>query len=312
MVGAIGRTDLGGPALVELLAHQMFHSLHRFDELPDCLAVYSSHGAGSFCSSPGSTDRTTTLGRERATNPMLSISTEDEFVDRLLGGFGTFPPYFLRLPELNRRGPTNFDTLPILGRLNVDAVAEHVADAALMVDVRPMADFGAGHLPGSRANTLRPVFASWIRWLTEHDRPLIFVLGDKQDRADVVRRCLDVGQESLLGELDGGINAWTAAARPVASIDVVDAHGMAPTVIDVRQHNEYATGYVPWAINTELVSVADMGELAIPVAVMCGHGERAMTVASTFNAPRHSCVSVFDGGPDTWSQATGGELAVGP
>ena len=312
MVGAVGRTDLAGPNLAEPLAHQMFHSLHRFDELPDGLAVYPTHGAGSFCSAPGSTERTTTLGRERATNPLLSISSEDEFVDRLLGGFGTFPSYFLRLPELNRRGPAAFDAIPELDRLSVDTVAQHASDGALVVDVRPMADFGAGHLSGSFANTLRPVFASWIGWLTNPDRPLIFILDDAQDRVDVVRQCLDVGHENLLGELDGGINAWTAAGRPAATIDVVDAQSLASTVIDVRQHNEYVSGHIPDAISVELGVVADMPSPTGPVTVMCGHGERAMTAASLLSTRNGGGdVSVFDGGPDTWSSATGVDLEVG-
>ncbi|MFN3255426.1 MAG: MBL fold metallo-hydrolase [Ilumatobacter sp.] len=313
MVGAVGRTDLAGPDLAEPLAHQMFRSLRRFDELPDDLAVYPTHGAGSFCSAPGSTERTTTMGRERATNPLLSIASEDEFVDRLLGGFGTFPSYFLRLPELNRRGPTVFDAVPTLDRLSVDTVAEHVADGALVIDARPMADFGAGHIPGSFANTLRPVFASWIGWLIDPGRPLIFVLNDDHDRADVVRQCLDVGHENLLGELDGGIDAWATAGRPVAAIGVVDAHAMAATVVDVRQRNEYVNGHVPAADNVELGAVADMSSPTGQVTVMCGHGERAMTAASILTAAgdRQNEVSVFDGGPDTWSDATGLDLEVG-
>lgn len=314
MVGAVGRTDLAGPALSEPLAHQMFHSLHRFDELPDDLAVYPTHGAGSFCSAPGSTERTTTLGRERATNPLLSISNEDEFVDQLLGGFGTFPSYFSRLPELNRRGPTAFNALPRLDRLSVETVADHIADAALVVDARPMADFGAGHISGSFANTLRPVFASWIGWLTDPNRPLILVLNDDQDRAEVVRQCLDVGHENFLGELAGGIDGWVAAGRPVAATAVVDAYRMTPMVIDVRQRNEYVTGHIPGAISVELGAVADIPSLSGQVTVMCGHGERAMTAASILEA-RHDVdvdVSVFDGGPDTWSTATGLDLEVGP
>lgn len=310
MVGAVGQTDLAGPALAEPLAHQMFHSLRRFDELPDDLAVHPTHGAGSFCSAPGSTERTTTLGRERATNPLLSISSEDEFVDRLLDGFGTFPSYFLRLPELNRRGPTPFDTIPTLDRLSVDTVAEHIADGALVMDVRPMAEFSTGHLPGSLANTLRPVFASWIGWLTNHDRPLIFVLDDDQDRAEVVHQCLDVGHENLLGELDGGIDAWAAAGRPATPIDVVDAGQMAAAVIDVRQHNEYVTGHIPGAISAELGVVADMPSPTGPVTAMCGHGERAMTAASNLTTGDECELSVFDGAPDTWSTATGVDLEV--
>ena len=256
MVGTIGRTDLGGQDLAEPSAHEMFRSLRRFDNLPDDLRVFPTHGAGSFCGASGSSQRTTTLGQERATNPLLGILGEDEFVHRLLEGFGTFPPYFLRLPELNRLGPTHYDAVPSLPHLSANTVAHHVGNGALIVDARPMAMFGAGHIPGSLANTLRPVFASWIGWLTESGRPLIFVLDDDQDSADLVRQCLDVGQENLLGRLDGGIEAWTAANNTVEQIAVVDAHAMAATVIDVRQHNEYETGHLPGAANVELGSIA--------------------------------------------------------
>lgn len=149
MVGTVGRTDLCGPELAVPLAHEMFRSLHRFDDLPDTLAVYPTHGAGSFCSAPGAAERTSTLGRERATNPLLSIPDEGAFVARLVDGFGTFPTYFARLPELNRRGPTRIDTLPTLPVLDVDDVARRAADGAVVVDARPFVTFGAGHLGGT-------------------------------------------------------------------------------------------------------------------------------------------------------------------
>ena len=93
MVGAVGRTDLCGPDLAEPLAHEMFRGLRRFDNLPASLAVYPTHGAGSFCSAPGASQRTSTIGRERATNPLFSIDDEDQFAERLVAGFGTFPTY---------------------------------------------------------------------------------------------------------------------------------------------------------------------------------------------------------------------------
>ena len=57
MVGTVGRTDLCGPDLAEPLAHEMFRGLRRFDNLPASLAVYPTHGAGSFCSAPGASQR---------------------------------------------------------------------------------------------------------------------------------------------------------------------------------------------------------------------------------------------------------------
>ena len=72
MVGTVGRTDLLGPEPREHLTRQLFRALHdRIMVLPDDLPVYPTHGAGSFCSAPGACERTTTIGKERATNALL-------------------------------------------------------------------------------------------------------------------------------------------------------------------------------------------------------------------------------------------------
>jgi glyoxylase-like metal-dependent hydrolase (beta-lactamase superfamily II)/rhodanese-related sulfurtransferase len=311
MVATVGRTDLCGPESAEPLARQMFHSLRRFDDLPDDLAVYPTHGAGSFCSAPGASERTTTLGRERTTNPLFTVGDEDEFVERLIAGFGSFPTYFTRLPELNRLGPRRYDDLPRLERLSVDDVDRHLADGGVVVDARPAAAFAAGHIAGSMADTLRPVFASWLGWLVGADRPIVFVLDDDQDRAELVRRCLDIGHEQLIGELAGGVDTWRAAGRPVATIPMVDPAGMAGAVVDVRQADEYTAGHVPGARHVELGSIPTTSVPDEPLTVMCGHGERAMTAASLLTARGHTDVAVLDGGPGTWTAATGRPLTTG-
>ena len=311
MVGAIGRTDLCGSDLAVPLAHEMFKSLRRFDDLPDDLATYPTHGAGSFCSAPGASQRTSTLGHERQANPLFSIADEDEFVEQLVEGFGTFPSYFARLPELNRLGPTRYDSLPHLARLQPDDVERHIAGGGAVIDARPIPAFSAGHVPGSMSNTLRPVFASWLGWLIEPGRPLVFVLDPEQDRDELVRQCLDVGHEHLVGELAGGIDTWTGSGRDISAIPLVgppDVHGR---VIDVRQANEFASGHVPDAVNVELAAVGTAAIAAGPVTVMCGHGERAMTAASILTANGHRDVVVLDGGPDSWPAATSQELVTG-
>ena len=106
LVGAVARTDLIAPERAEELARALWRSLHeRILTLPDDLPVYPTHGAGSFCAAPASPERTTTIGAQRAANPLLAAPSEDEFVRLLLDGLGTYPPYFLRLREVNRRGP---------------------------------------------------------------------------------------------------------------------------------------------------------------------------------------------------------------
>lgn len=308
MVGSVGRTDLCGPDLAVPLAHEMYRSLKQFDSLGDEVAVYPTHGAGSFCGAPGGADRITTLGRERADNPLLQATSEDEFVDRLISGFGTFPSYFARLPEVNRRGPSPIPAIPSLARLSPEDFEREMANGAVVVDARPFAAFGEGHIAKSLSNTLRPVFASWLGWLVAPDKRLLFVLDDDQDRTELVRQCLDVGLEQLVGEVDGGIAAWMHSDRPVEAIPVVSTDRFAPTLIDVRQANEYNAGHVPGAINIEVAAVSAADLPATPVTVMCGHGERAMTAASMLAGQGHHAVTVFDGGPGTWAEASGRPL----
>jgi hydroxyacylglutathione hydrolase len=311
MVGAVGRTDLLGPDLSRNLARQLYHALQ--DEiltLPDDLAVYPTHGAGSFCSAPGASERTTTIGRERATNPMLAAPDDDTFADQLLAGFGSFPRYFSRLPEVNRLGPRLYLNPPSLERLDGSAFRNLLDSGAVLVDVRPIEEFASGHVPGALSIELRPVFASWLGWLVEPDQPLVFVVDVDQDRDELVRQCLSIGYENLTGELDGGMNSWRADELPQATIQLVEPDAIATTLIDVRQRNEYEIGHVPGALHIELgalpVTFSDLPNG--PLTVMCGHGERAMTGASVIAAHGRDRVSVLLGGPAEWSEATGRTL----
>lgn len=312
MVGTVGRTDLLGPEPRENLTRQLYRALR--DEiltLPDDLPVYPTHGAGSFCSAPGASERTTTIGRERATNPLLRAPDEDTFVTQLLAGFGTFPTYFSRLPEVNRRGPRLYGTPPELARLPADEVHALVERGALVVDARPITAFSAGHVPGSLSIELRPVFASWLGWLVEPTQPLVFVFADGQDRTELVRQCLSVGYEQLAGELDGGIDAWRAAGYAEVRTDLVGAGDLSGDVVDVRQRSEYEAGHVPGAVQVELGALSGAPVPDGPVTVMCCHGERAMTGASILEQRGWRDLAVLVGGPTEWAELTGERLETG-
>lgn len=306
MVGTVGRTDLLGDEHREELAHEMYRALRdRILTLPDDLPVYPTHGAGSFCSAPGGGDRSTTIGLERATDPLLSMG-EDDFVAHLLAGLGSFPGYFRRLPSLNQLGRPVHVTVPGLDPLTVGEVDCLVTDGAVVVDARTITAFASGHIPGSLSIELRPVFASWLGWLTDLDQPVVFVLDDDQDEVDLVRQALTVGHDNLAGRLTGGIAAWVADGRAVATIPLVDASGLDGTVLDIRQDNEWVAGHVPAAFHVELADVTDLSRAQVPdgpLTVMCGHGERAMTAASLLERSGRE-VSVLAGGPDDWVTAT--------
>jgi hydroxyacylglutathione hydrolase len=318
LVGSVARTDLASPELTEPLARAAYRSLHqRFLSLPDELAVYPTHGAGSFCAAPAGDQRTTTIGAERRHNRLLAAPDEDAFVTELLASFGSYPPYFLRLRDRNRAGPellgADWRVLPLL---STDRVQQHLTGGGPVVDARPVAAFAAGHIPGALSIALRPAFASWLGWLVDDTRPLVFVLDEDQDRGELARQCRTIGYDHLAGELAGGMAAWQAANLPQAQLPVVEADQLDDepgVVLDVRQASEVADGHLPGAVAVELGALArdrQSGELPEgPVTVMCAHGERAMTAASLLERAGRKDLRVVHGGPRDWRRATGKALA---
>jgi hydroxyacylglutathione hydrolase len=312
LVGGVARTDLIGPDQTGPLTRAAWRSLRRLRALPDDLPVYPTHGAGSFCSAPGDAERTTTIGAERAHNPLLAAPDEQAFAERLLGGLGSFPPYFLLLREVNRRGPEVLaEHRRALPELPVEQVRRRLEDGAVMVDVRPATAFAAGHPAGALSIALRPAFATWLGWLVEIDRPLVFVLDQTQDRAELVRQCHKIGYQRLAGELAGGTAAWRAAGLPEGHLERIAPGEIVGPVLDVRQTGEVAVGQLPGAIAVELGALGGGEQLpAGPLTVMCGHGERATTAASLLaRAGRHDLRVVMGGGAAEWSAATGRPLA---
>ena len=117
--------------------------------LPDDLAVYPTHGAGSFCSAPGASERTTTIGHERATNPLFSIADEDEFVARAPRGLRDVPAVLLAPPRGEpawSRGSTASSRHSTARRSTRSRAAS--MRGAVVIDARPIDAYAAG--PHSR------------------------------------------------------------------------------------------------------------------------------------------------------------------
>jgi hydroxyacylglutathione hydrolase len=313
LVGAAARTDLVSPDQTEALARAQYASLQRLAVLPDEVAVWPTHGAGSFCSAPPGAERTSTIGREKATNPLLQAENEDSFVAALLGSLGSFPPYFLRLGEINRLGPAMLDQPPVLAPLDIGSVRALLAEGAQVVDVRPVPDFAAAHVPGSLSIPLRPVFASWLGWLAPHDRPLIILRQPDQDPAEIAWQAAKIGYTNLAGELAGGLDAWIAEEHPTTSTQLVRPDQVDDRVLDIRQTPEFAAGHLPGARHIELGDLTHRAHEVPrePMVVMCGHGERAMGAASLLERAGHRDLAVLTGGPDDWAHGTDRRLETG-
>ncbi|HEX2284186.1 MAG TPA: rhodanese-like domain-containing protein, partial [Mycobacterium sp.] len=309
IVGSAARTDLVSDERTEELTRAQYASLRRLAALPGDVHVWPTHGAGSFCSAPPGTERTSTIARELATNPLLKAPDENAFVSQLLGSLGSYPPYFRRLGEINRVGPPLLDVDPVLRPLTVDAVRATLADGGVLIDARPVNRFAKAHVPGAISIPLRPVFASWLGWLAPTDRPLVIMRDRDQDPDEIAWQAAKIGFDNVAGELDGGMDAWTSAGHEAGRIPLTppsDINGR--RVLDIRQRSEYLDGHLPGAIHVELGDIparaSDIRDE--PTVVMCGHGERAMGAASLLEATGHHDLVVLDGGPQDWARSTGG------
>jgi rhodanese-related sulfurtransferase len=204
-------------------------------------------------------------------------------------------------------------------------LAAIIADGGEVVDLRPVHEFAAAHIPGSLSIPLRPEFATWLGWLARPDAALVLVSGADRARADLREaawQALKIGYQPV-GELDGGLPAWTGEGRRVTSTALTTPAQFATappygTVLDIRQAGEFTAGHLPGAVHRELgtltgVSIGgggddQFGEVAV---IMCGHGERAMSAASVLERAGRTGVTVLDGGPPDWSAASGTALETG-
>jgi hydroxyacylglutathione hydrolase len=313
IVGAAARTDLISPDRTDELARAQYASLHRLATLDDATAVWPTHGAGSFCSAPPGAARTSTIGAQKTGNPLLAAPDEDTFVRMLTDSLGSYPAYFARLGELNRHGQM-MTAPPLLSSLDATQVRRMLGDGAIVVDVRPVRDYGAGHIPGSIAIPLRAQYATWLGWLIPPDVPIVIVRNPGQDPADILWPALNVGYTTIAGQLAGGMAAWTAGGGQTATTPVVGAAELDPAnVVDVRQASETAAGHLPGAHLIELGALIEhaSGLPARAVTVMCEHGQRAATGASLLERAGHTQLSILSVGAHDWAHATGYPLETG-
>ncbi len=233
---------------------------------------------------------------------------------QLLGSLGSYPSYFRRLGEVNRVGPPLLKGDVALAPLSVGEVRTRLADGAVLIDARRLDRFAAAHVRGAISIPLRSVFASWLGWLAPAGRPLIIVRDPDRDPDEIAWQAAKIGYDTFVGELDGGMAAWSEAGHDTASIALARAEQLdGRRVLDIRQRSEYLDGHVPGAMHVELGDIPHRAAQLPdePMVVMCGHGERAMGAASLLEGAGHHDVVVLDGGPQDWVTATGRNLETG-
>ncbi|HLZ69954.1 MAG TPA: MBL fold metallo-hydrolase [Dehalococcoidia bacterium] len=312
LAGGAARTDLIAPEQTEALTRAQYATITTaFAALPDETLLLPTHGGGSFCSAGAGAERTSTLGRERASNLLLAVPDVEMFVRDFPRTFPAAPEYFFRLRAVNQAGPRLRREIPLPRPLSPETFAAASGDA-LVVDVRPKEAYHVGHIPGALSIPFRDAYATWLGWLTPAETPLRFVT-DGVPLERVVDESLLVGYERFAGWLDGGMAAWAAAGLPLRRSPLVQAAAARAQLLagalalDVREPGEYAAGHLPEALHVPLGRLA--GELSRlprdrPLVVYCGHGERAATAVSLLERAGFAGPLLnLDGGIGSWIAA---------
>jgi glyoxylase-like metal-dependent hydrolase (beta-lactamase superfamily II) len=104
LIGDVGRPDLHVAGDAEGQARTLHASLRRLLELPDQVVLYPSHYAGSVCGRGLSGNPISSIGFERAHNPLLAVADPDEFAAALLADVPPAPPDQKRIVAANRAG----------------------------------------------------------------------------------------------------------------------------------------------------------------------------------------------------------------
>jgi len=315
-IGDVGRPDLVGIRGLnpEHMAGLLYDSLHRkLLTLPDAVEVYPAHGAGSLCGKNISKETWSTIGEQRRTNHALQPMSREAFIKKMTADLPEQPRYFGMDVEINRRGASALDARARPPALDADAFAARAGAGAAIVDVRPNVEFGAGHVPGSLNVGLGGQFASWAGTLLDPARPVLIVAGDDDRVAEAVMRLARVGLENVAGSLAGGVDAWRASGRPLATIaqitvaDLRSLLGKADLqVIDVRRAGEYAGGHVPGAVNAPLDRLAQEAvrlHPSRPTAVLCAGGYRSSAATSVLVARGFTDLRNVLGGTGAWVDA---------
>ncbi|MHB2028479.1 MAG: MBL fold metallo-hydrolase [Acidimicrobiales bacterium] len=316
MVGTAARTDLFGPALSWRFAHDLQRSLkEKILTLPDDVLVYPTHGGGSFCAVGAGSEISTTIGTERATNPLVRAHSPREFVSRSLTA-GAYPRYYSQMRSLNQRGAA------LIGprasepaALSLDEVDTWLAQGALLVDVRPAAAFRVGHVPASLAIGADGNVSGWLGWLEGPERALVLLgesgpLGSEQIN-NATAQLSRIGYDRVVGFLDGGLTTWTAAGREITTYHTITAGELALrldddellNVVDVREASEWHDGHVPGSVNIpvhEIPATTVSLPRAMALVVHCGHDFRATLGASLFERAGYRNLTVVTDGWQGW------------
>lgn len=319
-VGDIGRPDLlevaaGLAGTKELGAQQMFHSLKKFEALPDYVQVWSGHGAGSACGKSLGTVPSTTVGYEKIRNWALQFGDDEVgFTKYLLSDQIEPPRYFSMMKQLNKEDRPLLIEVPKHSKLSKDTFKTAYKNGLTIVDTRDKHVFAAGFLPGSLNIQGNNSFSTWMGWILDYKEQFILICeADKID--DLTRKLMRIGMDNIYGY----IPTISDLDIPLQTGDIITKQELEnylgkPDVqlIDLRGESEYKAGHIKTAEHVFVGTLpSNLHKISKDkqIILYCQSGDRAAIGYSILARNGFTNVKTFSGGMKEW-RADRGEVVI--
>ena len=313
-IGEAGRTDLPDAKRTGENAGLLYDSVHeKLVPLGEQTLLLPAHGSGSACGGNIAERDDSTLGLEKAYNPIFT-KTRSEFIAAKIKERIPRPPYFSVMEQLNSKGGIPLVKQP--NEIKVLQPQKFQAEMAqgIVFDTRDPEAFAGGHIPKSYSIWAKglPVFGGWIAGPSTQ---VFLVLASMEDLKDAVLSLARIGVDGIEGVLAGGFDSWREAGLPIACSGTTTAPKVkeslkAIRVVDVREDSEFENeGHVPNASHLYVGYIEDHVrrmkpplEKSASIAVACSVGHRASLAVSILKRQGFEHVDNILGGMTAWEK----------
>jgi hydroxyacylglutathione hydrolase len=314
-IGDVGRPDLLASIgfTREELADMLYDSLHdQLMTLPDATTVYPAHGAGSACGKNLSTELSSTIGEQKATNYALRAPDKATFMALVTEGQPPAPGYFVYDAILNRKERELLDEHAMPEALTYEQVQEALARGAMLVDGRDPEEFASGHVRQAVNVGLNGRYAEFAGSVIPSDVDIVLVTEPGQE-LEGKNRLARIGFDRVIGYLDQPYkvmfqhrdDAQIASRLTARAFDERRDELDDIQIVDVRNPGEVAEGAIPGAIEIpvgQLPNRLDELDVTRPTVVYCAGGYRSSVAASLLRHKGFVDVSDILGGYGAWSE----------
>lgn len=308
-VNDVGRPDLrDADEDPHALASKLYDSL--FDKilgLPDDVKVYPAHGAGSLCGRAISDAPFSLVGQERKLNWAMQIKDRNEFVRQMTANLPDRPAYFSYDVGVNLEGAEPFSALPPLDEMTEEELQHAAADSAVVLDLRPADQFGAGHFPGSiNIGVGAPSFSTWTGFIVPGDAAIALVVGSAADADKARLELARIGFDNVLGYIKADALTQTEKLPQLKAEELKASLGNGgPLVLDVRTPNEWKRNHIEGARHVPLSVLAkELPDLPgdRSIAIICASGYRSSVASSLLKARGYKEVANVAGGMNAFGE----------